>query len=65
MELTFTRQRIAPPRKKRLGEWMSGSEQLALGTALPTLPLWLASNFSVPLDLESTYEETCQVLRIR
>ena len=40
-------------------------EQLALGTALPTLPLWLASNFSVPLDLESTYEETCQVLRIR
>jgi hypothetical protein len=40
-------------------------EQLALSTALPTLPLWLASNLSVPLDLEATYEETCQVLRIR
>jgi len=32
---------------------------------LPTLPLWLASNLAVPLELEQTYEETCQVLRIR
>ncbi len=40
-------------------------EQLALGAPLPTLPLWLASNLAVPLELEQTYEETCQVLRIR
>jgi hypothetical protein len=40
-------------------------EQLALGQPLPTLPLWLASNLAVPLELELTYEETCQVLRIR
>jgi hypothetical protein len=40
-------------------------ERLTVGTLLPTLPLWLASNFSVLLDLEATYEETCQVLRIR
>jgi hypothetical protein len=37
---------------------------LALGTPLPTLPLWLAENFAVPLELELSYEETCRVLRI-
>jgi hypothetical protein len=40
-------------------------EPLILGAALPTMPLWLASNLAVPLELELTYEETCQVLRIR
>jgi hypothetical protein len=37
---------------------------LALGEPLPTLPLWLADNLAVPLELEATYEETCRVLRI-
>ena len=37
---------------------------LALGQALPTLPLWLADNLAVPLDLEQSYEETCRILRI-
>jgi hypothetical protein len=37
---------------------------LTVGKSLPTIPLWLAGNFSVALDLEATYEETCQVLRI-
>jgi hypothetical protein len=37
---------------------------LALGQPLPTLPLWLANNLAVPLDLEESYEETCRVLRI-
>jgi hypothetical protein len=46
----------------RLDLW---PEPLALGQPLPTLPLWLASNLAVPLELEATYEETCQVLRIR
>lgn len=27
-------------------------------------PLWLPGDLSVPLDLEASYEETCQVLRI-
>src|SRR5947199_25734 len=39
-------------------------EPLTLGAPLPTLPLWLASNLAVPLELEPTYEETCRVLRI-
>ena len=35
-----------------------------IGRPLPTLPLWLAENFAVPLELELSYEETCRVLRI-
>jgi hypothetical protein len=38
---------------------------LALGQPLPTLPLWIAADFSVPLDLEASYQATCQDLRIR
>ena len=37
---------------------------VALGQPLPTLPLWLADNFAVPLDLEASYEETCRILRL-
>jgi hypothetical protein len=37
---------------------------LQLGQPLPTLPLWLADNLAVPLELEASYEETCQALRI-
>ena len=38
---------------------------LALGQPLPTLPLWIASNLAVPLDLEASYQATCMDLRIR
>ncbi len=38
---------------------------LALGQSLPTLPLWIASDLSVPLDLEASYQATCIDLRIR
>jgi hypothetical protein len=38
---------------------------LALGQTLPTLPLWIATDFSVPLDLEASYQATCSDLRIR
>jgi hypothetical protein len=31
---------------------------------LPTLPLWVADDFAVPLELDATYEETCKGLRI-
>jgi hypothetical protein len=37
---------------------------LSLGRPLPVLPLWLAEDFAVPLDLEQSYEETCHILRI-
>jgi len=38
---------------------------LTLGQPLPTLPLWIAADFSVPLDLEASYRATCADLRIR
>jgi hypothetical protein len=38
---------------------------LVLGQPLPTLPLWIASDFSVGLDLEASYQATCTDLRIR
>ena len=41
------------------------SAPLALGQPLATLPLWIASDFSVPLDLEASYQATCTDLRIR
>jgi Protein of unknown function (DUF4058) len=40
------------------------SHALSLGQPLPTLPLWLAHDFAVPLELEASYEETCRVLRL-
>jgi hypothetical protein len=37
---------------------------LSVGRPLPTLPLWLAEDLAVPLELETSYEETCRVLRM-
>ncbi len=45
----------------QLETWLA---PLRIGQTLPTLPLWLADNLAVPLDLEGSYEETCKVLRI-
>jgi hypothetical protein len=39
-------------------------EPLSLGLPLPTLPLWIAPDFSVPLDLSASYQATCTDLRI-
>lgn len=45
----------------RLEAW---AHALEIGRPLPTLPLWLAEDLAVPLELEATYEETCRALRI-
>jgi hypothetical protein len=45
----------------RLEMW---AHALVLGQPLPTLPLWLADDLAVPLELEASYEETCRILRI-
>jgi hypothetical protein len=47
---------------KQLQAWPA---PLALGQPLPTLPLWIASDFCVPLDLDASYQMTCADLRIR
>ena len=44
----------------RLDVWFN---PLEIGKPLPTLPLWIADDLAVPLDLEQSYEETCRVLR--
>ena len=51
------------PREDRwfLEAWVN---PLALGRPLPTLPLWLAEDLAIPLELEPSYEETCRILRI-
>jgi hypothetical protein len=54
-------------RGTRKGEtWMLETwlHPLTVGQPLPTLPLWLADNFALPLELEASYEETCRVLRM-
>ncbi|MBX9628429.1 MAG: DUF4058 family protein, partial [Gemmataceae bacterium] len=48
-------------RAKRLQAW---SHRLAVGDPLPTLPLWLDADRSVPLDLEASYEQACSDLWI-
>lgn len=37
---------------------------LKVGEPLPKLPLWLAADLAVPLELETTYAATCAGLRI-
>jgi hypothetical protein len=40
------------------------SHTLTVGQPLPTLPLWLSAEQSVPLDLEASYEQACHDLWI-
>ena len=51
-------------RRDEAWHFESWTHPLALGQPLPTLPLWLADNFAVPLELEANYEETCQIFRL-
>lgn len=37
---------------------------LAVGEELPTVPLWLAADLAVPLELELTYAAACKSLRL-
>jgi hypothetical protein len=48
--------------KPRFETW---AYPLGVGHPLPTLPIWLAEELAVSLDLETSYEETCRALRIR
>ena len=47
---------------QRLEVW---PEALAVGAALPTMPLWLSEALCLPLALEESYRATCAALRIR
>jgi hypothetical protein len=39
-------------------------KRLAVGAALPTLPLWIDADICMPLPLEASYQAACQALRI-
>jgi hypothetical protein len=39
-------------------------EPMALGQALPTLPLWLRGGLCLPVELETAYERTCVEQRV-
>lgn len=45
----------------RLDVW---PRALAVGSELPTLPLWLNGEFAVPVDLAASYSLACRSLRI-
>jgi hypothetical protein len=47
--------------RQRVEAW---EHTLAVGSPLPTLPLWISAVRYYPLELERTYEETCRGLRI-
>ena len=51
---------------KRGDEWLleTWAHTLGLGRPLPTVPLWLADNLAVPLELEESYEQSCNILNI-
>jgi hypothetical protein len=48
------------------GHWslQTWESPLAIGREMPTMPLWLADDLAVPLELEATYEETRRGLRL-
>jgi hypothetical protein len=53
---------VAPAEDKvRLETWQ---ERLAVGAALPTMPLWISTDYVLPVDLEAAYAATCDSLRI-
>ncbi len=48
-------------RGTKLDVW---SRSFTIGQPLPSLPIWLSESLTLTLDLESSYEETCRVLRV-
>src|SRR5262249_48840363 len=51
---------------KRENEWLleTWAQPLVLGRPLPTVPLWLAHNLSVPLEVGGSYEQSCGIPNI-
>jgi hypothetical protein len=52
---------VPPDEPSRLETWVA---PLAVGSSLPTMPLWLEGDLAVPLALEQSYEATFVALRV-
>jgi hypothetical protein len=51
--------------REAAGQLVVWPAALAIGQTLPTVPLWLAADVVVPLDLDASHTATCADLRIR
>jgi hypothetical protein len=60
--LSATACRVRPGESDWLLE--TWAEPLNIGRPLPTLPLWLAADLALPLDLDESYEQSCGVLNL-
>jgi hypothetical protein len=51
---------------KRENEWLleAWTHSLELGRSLPTVPLWLADDLALPLNLDESYEQSCGILNL-
>lgn len=51
---------------KHDNDWLleTWAQALGLGRHLPTVPLWLADDLAIPLELEESYEQSCSILDI-
>jgi hypothetical protein len=51
---------------KQDNDWLleTWAQSLSVGRSLPTVPLWLADNLAVPLELDESYEQSCGILNI-
>ena len=47
------------------GQLLAWPTPLEIGQPLPTVPLWLAADLAVPLDLDASHTAACADLRIR
>jgi hypothetical protein len=50
-----------PEKKWMLQTW---AYPLAVGQPLPKMPLWVANDLAVPLELEESYQESCALLGV-
>ena len=53
-----------PLQEAGIGRIETWAEALAVGEALPSVPLSLGADLCVPVDLESAYREACQRRRL-
>ncbi len=56
-----SRKKLRPKGKSFLDVWFY---PMTVGQVLPVLPIWLSPNRRILLPFESSYEETCRLLRI-
>lgn len=61
-EATYAASLLRRGRQKR-GKLAAWAYPMTVGSALPTIPIWLNEREAVLLDLDATYSETCRVLR--